>query len=226
MCIRDSVLTATIDDADGSVEKGSKVITNQYELNQAQNPFFYDVSRLIRKPGTTPPTRQLMAVFDYFIHEASGDYFSGQSYTGIEFSDIPSPILKGSSQTVRDQIDFRPAVGELATGQGTVGSPFEVTCATLDFDARQFSTTGQGAGAAAAATLFDIPKAETEFRCDFDYYLPRTDKLFLTHDNKLQLLKGNSSEDPQPPDNMQNAMCLATLKHLSLIHISEPTRPY
>ena len=84
-----------------------------------------------------------MAVFDYFIHEASGDYFSGQSYTGIEFSDIPSPILKGSSQTVRDQIDFRPAVGELATGQGIIGSPFEVTCATLDFDARQFSTTGQ-----------------------------------------------------------------------------------
>ena len=216
-----NVLTATIDDADGSVEKGSKVITNQYELNQAQNPFFYDVSRLVRKPGTTPPTRQLMAVFDYFIHEASGDYFSGQSYTGIEFSDIPSPILKGSSQTVRDQIDFRPAVGELATGQGTVGSPFEVTCATLDFDARQFSTTGQGAGAAAAATLFDIPKAETEFRCDFDYYLPRTDKLFLTHDNKLQLLKGNSSEDPQPPDNMQNAMCLATLKHRAYMFTPE-----
>ncbi|BCU94876.1 MAG: hypothetical protein CM15mV6_2510 [uncultured marine virus] len=45
-----NVLTATIDDADGSVEKGSKVITNQYELNQAQNPFFYDVSRLVRKP--------------------------------------------------------------------------------------------------------------------------------------------------------------------------------
>ena len=42
-----NVLTATIDDADGSVEKGSKVITNQYELNQAQNPFFYDVSRLV-----------------------------------------------------------------------------------------------------------------------------------------------------------------------------------
>ena len=208
-----NVLTATIDDADGSVEKGSKVITNQYELNQSQNAFFYDVSRLIRKPGTTPPTRQMMVVFDYFIHEASGDYFSGQSYTGIDFADIPSPLLKGSSRTVRDQLDFRPAVGELATGQGTVGSPFEVTCATLDFDARQFSTTGQGAGAAAAATLFDIPKAETEFRCDFDYYLPRTDKLFLTHDNDLQLIEGISSEDPQPPDNIQSAMCLATLKH-------------
>ena len=51
---------------------------------------------------------------------------------------------------------------------------------------------------------------------------PRTDKLFLTHDNKLQLLKGNSSEDPQPPDNMQNAMCLATLKHRA--YMFEPER--
>ena len=208
-----NVLRATIDDADGSVVKGSKVVTDLFDLNSGQTPFFYNVSKLVRQPGVTPPTRQLMIVFDYFIHEASGDYFSAQSYTGIDFDEIPAPILQGSTKNVRDQIDFRPAVGELATGNGTVTGPFEVTCATLDFDARVFSTTNQGAGNAAVATLFDIPKAETEFRCDYEYYLPRTDKLFLTHDNKLRLQYGISAENPEEPENIQNAMCLAIFKH-------------
>jgi len=213
-----NVLRATIDDADGSVVKGSKVVTDLFNLNDGQTPFYYNVSKLVRKSGVTAPTRQLMVIFDYFIHEASGDYFSAQSYTGIDFDQIPAPILQGSSKNVRDQIDFRPAVGELATGNGTVTGPFEVTCATLDFDARVFSTTNQGAGAAAVATLFDIPKAETEFRCDYEYYLPRTDKLFLSHDNKLKLVYGISAEDPQPPENIQNAMCLAVMKHKAYMY--------
>ena len=79
-------LTAIIDDAEGSVAKGSKVVTTQYELDAGQKAHYYDVCRLQRLPAFTPPIRKLLIIFDYFVHESSGDYFSAQSYTGIPVS--------------------------------------------------------------------------------------------------------------------------------------------
>ena len=40
---------------------------------------FYDIGRLTRKAGATPPTGRLLIVYDYFTHGA-GDYFSVDSY--------------------------------------------------------------------------------------------------------------------------------------------------
>ena len=56
-------------------------------------------------------SRRLLVIFDYFIHEASGDY--AESYTGIQFKDIPNYKLDGSIKYIRDQIDFRPGTKEL-----------------------------------------------------------------------------------------------------------------
>ena len=181
-------LSAIIDDAEGSIGRGSKVITTQYELDPGQKAHFYDVCKITRIPGFTAPTRKLLVIFDYFIHESSGDYFAAQSYTGITFKEIPNYKLDGSINFLRDQLDFRPAVGELASGNGTIGAPFFVNCASLDFAARTFNTSGGTGG----ATIFDIMKVDTEFRMDYSYYLPRIDKLFITHDNKLQVVRGVS----------------------------------
>ena len=71
--------------------------------------------------GFTAP-RKLLVIFDYFIHESSGDYFAAQSYTGGTFKEIPNYKLDGSINFLRDQLDFRPAVGELASGNGTIGA--------------------------------------------------------------------------------------------------------
>ena len=201
-------LTAIIDDADGSVAKGSKVITTQFELEPGQKAHFYDVCKMTRLPQFTPPIRKLLVIFDYFVHESSGDYFASQSYTGITYKDIPKYKLDGSINFLKDQIDFRPGVGELASGAGTITNEFYVNCASLDFAARQFDTSG-GAG---GSTIFDIPKIATEIRMDYTYYLPRADKIFLTHENELKISKGVSSEDMPPPDNVQNAMLLAQLE--------------
>ena len=100
-------LTAIIDDADGSVTRGSKVVTSQYTLEAGQKAHFYDVSKITRYPQYTPPIRKLLIVFDYFVHESSGDYFSSQSYTGIPYKEIPTYKLDGSGTSVSNTIiDF------------------------------------------------------------------------------------------------------------------------
>ena len=207
-------LTAIIDDADGSVTRGSKVITSQYTLEAGQKPHFYDVSKITRYAQYTPPIRKLLIVFDYFVHESSGDYFASQSYTGISYKEIPTYKLDGSINFLRDQVDFRPGVGELASRDGTVTNPFLVECASLDFAARQFDTSG-GAG---GSTIFDIPKVNTEIRMDYSYYLPRADKLYLTHDNQLKIVNGVSSEELPPPDGIDNAMLLAQIEYRPYVY--------
>ena len=93
------------------------------------------------------------------IHEASGDYFSAESYSGILYKEIPNYKLDGSIKFIRDQIDFRPAVKELRNGSGTIGAPYYVNCTTFDFVSRVFDTTGGSAG----STIFDIMQVNSSF---------------------------------------------------------------
>ena len=202
-------ITGIIDDSVNSVFAGSKVITDQFSLNAGQRTNFYDVSRLTRLPSTVPPTRRLLVIFDYLSHATSGDYFSAESYSGISFKDIPSYKLDGSIKFIRDQIDLRPAVKELRNGSGTVGAPFYVNCTTFDFVSRVFDTTGGSAG----STIFDIMQVNSSFRSDYSWYLPRIDKLYLSHDGKLRVSKGVSGYALIPPPHVQNSMLLATIEY-------------
>ncbi|AIX14688.1 virion structural protein [Synechococcus phage ACG-2014d] len=200
----DDAISAFISDAEGSIELGSTDITEQYILDPGQDSYYYDISRLSRGSAYSPPRRRLKVVFDFFVHEASGDYFNAQSYVGVGYKDIPTWKPDGGIMFLRDTLDFRPGVKELANGSGTVGSPYYVNCTSLDFPSRVYD---------ANSTVFDIMDEGTLFRCDFDYYLPRIDKLFLTHDGDFQLIQGKPDEDPQEPDNMDAAMFLATIEH-------------
>ena len=174
-----------------------------------QKTNFYDVSKLIRLPSTVAPTRRLLVIFDYFTHEASGDYFSAESYSGINYKEIPNYKLDGSIKYIRDQIDFRPAVKVLRNGTGTVSDPYYVNCTTFDFVSRVFSTAG-GAG---GSTIFDIMEVDSSFRCDYSWYLPRIDKLYLSHDGKLIVSKGVSGYYLIPPPRVENAMLLASIEY-------------
>ena len=181
-------ISAFISDAEGAIEVGSTDITEQYQLNPGQDSYYYDIARLVRGSTFSAPRRRIKVVFDYFNHEASGDYFNAQSYVGIRYQDIPTWKPDGGIMFLRDTLDFRPGVKELANGSGTVNAPYYVNCTTLDFPSRVYDSS---------ATVFDLMDVDTTFRCDFDYYLPRIDKLFLTHDGDFQLVKGKSDEEPQ-----------------------------
>ena len=204
-----NALVGVTEDGDGAIERGSRDISGNFELDSNQTPFMYGVSKIVRKAGTSEPKRKLAVVFDYFIHEPSGDYFSNQSYSGIGFSEIPKYRSERNSKYLTDGIDFRPGVGELASGSGTVEQPYFTNCKSLDFDSRIFTSTG-GAG---GSTIFNIPKVEEFFRADYDYYLPRQDKLFMTHDGELKLSMGVPNEDPPEADNIDKAMLLAKIQY-------------
>jgi len=197
-------ITAIINDSDGSVVIGSRVVTDNYYLEVAQTPFAYDTSRIVRKKGVTAPIRKLKVVLDYYTHSTTGDYFGGQSYLNTSYDEIPFFEVK----FLADYLDFRPGVKNLYSGSGTVSSPAFVNCSTFDFKSRVFST-----GGSTSATIFDIPKIGEDFRCDFDWYLPRVDKAFLLPNGEFQLVKGKSAEAPQEPDNLKDGMLLGTLYH-------------
>ena len=211
------VLTAIIDDGDNAIFNGSKVVTDQFELEAGQRTNFYDVSRLIRQPSTVAPRRKLLVIFDYLIHEASGDYFAAQSYSGISYKEIPRYKLDGSIKYIRDQIDFRPAVKELRSGSGTISSPYFVNCTTFDFNSRVFDNSG-GSG---QSTIFDIMQVNSSFRADYSWYLPRLDKLYLSHDGTLRVAKGVSGKYLIPPQPVQNSMLLATLEYKPYVFDTE-----
>lgn len=204
-----NALVGVIDDGEGALERGSKNVSSNFYLDTNTTSYYYSVSKMIRKAGTSEPKRKLAVVFDYFIHEASGDYFTNQSYTGITFSEIPRIRGERNSQYLTDTLDFRPAVGELASGSGTVEQPYYVNCKSLDFPSRVFTSAG-GAG---GSTIFNIPKVEDQIRLDYEYYLPRQDKLYMAHDGDLKLSKGVPAEDPPEADSLDNAMLLAKIQY-------------
>ena len=197
-------ISAIINDSSGSVVVGSKVITDNYYLEVNQTGFLYDISKIVRKKGVATPIRKLKIVVDYYTHSATGDYFGGQSYLNTSYSDIPFYTYL----FLADFLDFRPGVKNLYSGTGTVASPAYVNASTFDFNSRVFNVSGSP-----NATLFDVPKLNTDFRCDFDWYLPRTDKAFITPDGEFQIIKGKSAEAPQEPDDLKDGMLLATINH-------------
>ena len=199
-----TAISGIINDSAGSIIEGSKVITDRYDLDSGQTNFLYGISKLVRKKGVAVPIRKLKIVLDYYGHAATGDYFGGQSYLDTNYEDVP--LFDG--QFLPDFLDFRPGVKNLFSGTGSVASPAFVNCSTFDFKSRVFPTSSTP-----AATLFDIPKVNSDFRCDFNWYLPRIDKVFILPNGEFQIIKGKSEERPSAPDDLQDGMLLATLSH-------------
>lgn len=90
-------------------------ISDHYNFNDGQTSSFYGLAKLELKPSYTVPSGPVKVSFEYFTH-GSGDYFSANSYTSIDYKKIP--FFGGTS--LRDSIDFRPRVDD--TGLAFTGS--------------------------------------------------------------------------------------------------------
>ena len=172
-------------------------ITDRFDLDTGQRDNFYDIGTIKLKPGQQKPTGRLLINFDFFSH-GTGDYFSVDSYSGIDYENIPSFFSAVREKTIqlRDAIDFRPRV---ADDSDVVGYNLKDTIGS-----KNFINTG--------SVSVDIPKPGTNFRADFEFFLSRIDAIYMTKFGVFKQGRGAPAVDPQRPAPMDNTMILCYLK--------------
>jgi hypothetical protein len=82
-------------------------ISDRYEIDNGQRSTHYDWATLTLKPSYAAPSNPIKVTYQYFEHGA-GDYFDVNSYSGIDYKEIPAEL--------RDAIDFRPRVANKSIG--------------------------------------------------------------------------------------------------------------
>lgn len=164
-------------------------VTDRYTLDNGQRDNFYDLGRIILKPGQGAPVGRLLVQFEYLSHGA-GDYFSADSYSGqIAYDDIPAFRSKDKVFELRDCLDFRPRIRD-------DGTSFVNDAGT---------TNGTG------GSLSEIVKVGDAVRADLQYYLARIDKIYLDFKGNFGIVKGVSGLNPKPPRDPDEAMVLYSL---------------
>lgn len=156
-------------------------VTDRYSFSDGQRDNYYDISTITLKQGALPPTGQLLVVFDYFQH-GIGDYFSVDSYTNVNYEEIPTFASRNGIIKLHDAIDFRPRVADIG---GT------------------FVGTG--------ASTSDSLKSGSLITADITFYLPRIDKIVVDKAGSFYALEGISSRNPKPPENPKEGMVLYEL---------------
>ncbi len=157
-------------------------ITDRYTLDDGQRENFYDVARMQLKPGASAPTGRILVIFDYFTHNP-GDYFGVNSYSGVDYGDIPTfNSIKGAI-TLRDAVDFRPTKSNDGSGNFT------------------------GAGASTSNCI--VPNSI--ILTDIQFYLPRIDKIFVNKNGEFGAIKGISNTIPKAPEDPEDSMVLYSI---------------
>jgi len=176
-------------------------ITDNFIFDGGQRETYYDLARLIRKPGAPVPTNKLLVVFDYFRHVGAGDYFVVDSYTNIDYGDIPTfnSSVHGLV-SLSDVVDFRPRVADYneTNGSWIAGFADKSFIESANFD-------GGGASASYVA-LFGQP-----FDTGYRYYLNRIDSIYLNKSGRFVVASGTPSLNPQVPSQIDDAILLYTL---------------
>ena len=184
-------------------------ITNSYSLDTGQTDNYYGHSSISLKPGQQPPNGQILIIYDRFAHPSSGGFFSANSYpaTGsydggtktFSYSAIPkyTSAVTGEEYRLSDVLDFRPIVktntGGTSGGATAIAYDFATSTDALDSD-----------------TIL-VPDSDTSTTLDYNYYLPRIDKLVLTRDRQFEVIKGKADTNPVAPPDDEDSMTLYTL---------------
>ena len=189
-------------------------VTSHFELDTGMKDAMYDGSFLKQKSTSSLDLTNsgLMVKFNYFGRDYSAGigYLSVDSYPvstntaatdSVTTQEIPiftSPTT-GKQYDLRDSIDMRPIKANAVTpsATGTVASaPTNPT--TLS----SFSIQSTGA---------HMPTPDENFQSDIQYYLPRKDRVVLTPESKVEIIKGVPALTPKTPDETAGSMTLGVL---------------
>jgi hypothetical protein len=166
-------------------------VTSYYNLNNGQKDSYYDHASISLKPGYISPIGPLVVRYNGFTSAGPG-FFTVDSYPTYE--QIPTySSTKNGQYRLRDCIDFRPVrLNATASNGGANTVLFDVDSAT----------SGP-----------KIPEYGSDIILDFNYYLPRTDKLILNSSGTFEVLLGESSDLPVQPKDKDQAMTLYILNN-------------
>ena len=173
--------------------------TANYILDKGHKAQYQDYSRIRRRDGFAPPSKQLLVVCDHYVVGAgnAGDIFTCNSYTSERYTnDIPTLV---NGVRVTDLLDFRPRVTEF--------DPSTATASPFAFQSRSYESNSR----------YVVSPDETS-RIGYSFYLPRVDLLTLNRLGEVEVVQGEPAEDPQPPVLADDAMELALLAHKAYLY--------
>lgn len=164
-----------------SITEAGVDVTAKYTLNRNINQEYYGVSFAQLNAGEAVAAADLTVNFEYFVHGA-GDFFSVDSYSSIDYKDIPTETINGVQVSMSDVLDFRPRLNDAGT----------------DF-------TGTG------ASVTEVPSAVRLIHVNLDHYLPRVDKVYVDSTGVFGVVKGVPALTPAEPETPDNTMVLYKL---------------
>jgi len=172
-------------------------VTSRYTLDNGQRDSFYDHSSIRLKSGSAAPSGPLVVKFNRFNSSGAG-LFTVDSYVGYNYGSIPSYTSQAIGQVyqLRDCLDYRPV-------RSTPTTPATANTVSFDVDS---TTTGP-----------KIPENGSDIVLDYQYYLPRIDKVILNKDRTFEVLQGNPSLTPVIPNDKDGAMTLYILRERAYV---------
>ena len=112
--------------------------------------------------------------------------------------------IRDSSNTLiqlRDYIDFRPIVNTAGATPSKIAAITDGVDAQGSQNFRDSSNGGNG-------FVPRLPIPGSQFQCDISYFNGRYDSLFLESSGALNLVRGTSTDNPQPPADLASAIRL------------------
>ena len=166
------------------------VYTSDFVLNTGQKDHIYDYG-YVTYTGSTWVNQTYTVTYDYYVHGSTGAYFSVDSYPTYESILDYNKELSGDKVSLRDSLDFRPAINRLSSGD----------------------------------TM--IPQSDSILYVDYDYYIPRIDKVYIDSAGTFGVNKGVADLNPYTPNDIEGVMSVYELYIPAYIfNVSEITTKY
>mgnify|MGYP001160002957 FL=1 len=191
--------SSTVNAVTSNVNLGSKEISEDFQFFDGQRGSFYDYSRIIRNAEAQIPNKKIRVYFASSSYDAGdeGDITTVNSYVGYNYGTEISGVdgIRNS-----DIIDVRPRLTDYVLTEGG-RSPFE-------FDGRNFV---DGTANGNKQSSRHIIASDESLTVDYNYYLPRADRIYIDKDGALGYLAGTPDDFPRLPDSLNNVMNIANV---------------
>jgi len=177
-------------------DSNSVDVTDQFTLDNGQRDTFYDLGKLIQKPGFSAIPGNLVVNFDFYTHGA-GNYITADSYPPTDYAAIGTfNSSRDGTVSLRDCIDFRPRIADNGT---------------------DFSSTG--------GSISQAPNTNHTVTSEITYYMKRIDKLYVNKLGEYKIETGVPADSPKPPRTPDDSMAVYDLHLNPFVYTLDDVRP-